>query len=109
MNLRARRRADPTARLTSQLNRERGADRQLRRPIPTSTRPDAYAPRLAGLAPAIERDAQAGSGRLVSRWTRNEAGRLVMVWSLELVVDAAPAIRLSARAPERDAVALRRH
>lgn len=85
MNLRARRRADPPARLTSQLNRERGRTGS-----------------CAGRS-------QERSGQLVSRWTTNEAGRLVMAWSLEPLVEVAPAIRLSARPPGPGAVALRRH
>jgi hypothetical protein len=96
---RAHRRAEHDARLTSRLNRHRGARWQLSSNAPTSPRGTAalarQAPRTtvrpAVVAPALG-DAR---GRLLSTWTVNDSGRLVMVWSLEPMVEAAPAIRLS--------------
>ena len=98
MSIRARRRAEHAARLTPHLNRGRGNRRQLSL-VPktpngdTSTARQAPATTVWPLAPASA--VQQGDGRLVSTWTVNESGHLVMVWSLEPVVEAAPAIRLS--------------
>jgi hypothetical protein len=99
MTFKAHRRAGHPARLTTQLNRERGADRQLDRvpgiPLVTGS------PRLAGsLRQAVAlRAAPAGPsegvarppGQLASRWTTNEQGKLVIAWSLAPEVEAVPA------------------
>jgi hypothetical protein len=97
MTFKGRSRADHPARLTSQLNRERGNRRKLSLVTPAATGAvrQAVGEPVRSVAPA--RALPVGSGRLVSRWTTNASGRLVMVWSLEPVVEAAPAIRLSRR------------
>jgi hypothetical protein len=98
------------------LNRGRGADRQLRARI-SFTGPSAHGRSLQDdlgrrMATSVTADlgrhtasqvaapspaGAAGPGRLVGRWQINEVGRLVMVWSLEPMVEAAAVIRLTRR------------
>lgn len=111
MSLKARRRADHTARLTTQLNRERGASRALvlgsrldgSKPAATGRLGAGplrrSSPQAVGRAPGAADRAAAPALPLVARWTTNAAGRLVMTWSPAPEVEAAPVISLSGRIP----------
>ena len=107
MSFKARHRADHTARLTTQLNRERGvrrarAPRADRSNLAATVRPGA-GPLTRSAAPAVGRAggvvhlAVAPARPLVARWTKNAGGRLVMTWSPAPEVEAAPVISLSGR------------
>ena len=111
VNLRARRRTDHPVRLTAGLTRGRGADRQARghtrfTKLESSARSraltDDLGRRAATEVAAPPATGHPGSGRLAGRWVSDGAGRLVMVWSLEPAVEAAPVIRLTRRKLEPD-------
>jgi hypothetical protein len=109
MGFKAHRRTDHSVRLTAEHIRGRSASRALahashtRRPDRTGLQDDPRATRSRGPATAAvgERSSVArgalASGPLFARWTKNEAGRLVMTWSPAPEVEAAPAISLLAR------------